>query len=257
MIDLKGKLAVIPGGSGGIGCAVAKAFAVHGADIVLGYLNNPGRAQQVVAEARRLGVKARAERVDATDYGAVKSWIAAIAAEHARIDILASCVGWSEHAFSPFKDQQPCMWGGILAQQFYAPVYLAHCVLPGMIARSSGRIITLGSDGAKAGQSGAAVACGGIGATIAFSKSLAREVARYGITVNVVCPGPTRTPALDMMTREPNVGAKLVEAAVRAIPMRRPGEPEEVANVFAFLASDAASYITGQALSVSGGLTMV
>ena len=256
MIDLKGKLALVPGGSGGIGSAVAQGLAACGADIVIGYLRNSARAQEVVETARKLGRTARADRIDATDYGAVKRWITAIESERA-IAILATCVGWSEHAFSPFKDQQPEMWGPLLAQQFYAPVYLAHCVLPGMIARGGGRIITLGSDGAKGGQSGAAVACGGIGGTIAFSKSLAREVARHGITVNVVCPGPTRTPALDKMVNEPNVGAKMVEAAVRAIPMRRPGEPEEVANAFVFLASDAASYVTGQALSVSGGLTMM
>jgi 2-hydroxycyclohexanecarboxyl-CoA dehydrogenase len=136
-------------------------------------------------------------------------------------------------------------------------VFLSHCVLPHMIARKAGRILHLGSDGAKGGQSGVAVACGGIGGAIAFSKSLAREVARHGITVNVVCPGPTRTPGLGEMMKDPNVGAKLVEGAIRAIPMKRPGEPREVANAFAFLASDAASYITGQALSVSGGLTMM
>jgi 2-hydroxycyclohexanecarboxyl-CoA dehydrogenase len=257
MIDLEGRVAVIPGGSGGIGSVVAETLAACGANVAVGYRRNRARAEQVVERALAQGRKARAERVDATDYAAVKRWIDAVAKEHGGIDILATCVGWTEHAFSPFKDQRPEMWSGIVAQQFYAPVYLAHCVLPHMVARQRGRIITLGSDGAKGGQSGVAVACGGIGGAIAFSKSLAREVARHGITVNVVCPGPTRTPGLDKMLKDPDVGAKLVEAAIRAVPMKRPGEPHEVASAFAFLASDAASYITGQALSVSGGLTMM
>jgi 2-hydroxycyclohexanecarboxyl-CoA dehydrogenase len=257
VIDLKGKLALVPGGSGGIGSAIAEVLAECGADVVVGYRRNRTRADEVVRGAQKMGRKARADSVDVSDYAAVKAWIDAVAAEHGRIDILANCVGWTEHDFSLFKDQKPEMWGAIVAQQFNAPVFLSHCVLPHMIARKAGRILHLGSDGAKGGQSGVAVACGGIGGAIAFSKSLAREVARHGITVNVVCPGPTRTPGLDEMMKDPNVGAKLVEGAIRAIPMKRPGEPREVANAFAFLASDAASYITGQALSVSGGLTMM
>jgi len=144
-----------------------------------------------------------------------------------------------------------------MAQQFWGAAYLAHAVLPHMIARQSGRIITLGTDGAKSGQSGVAIACAGSAGAISFSKSLAREVGRYGITVNVICPGPTVTPVLDIMLSQDNVGAKLVEGAIKAIPLRRAGEAREVAAAFAFLASPGGSYITGQAISVSGGLTMM
>lgn len=256
-LDLSGQFALVPGGSGGIGSHVAEVLAECGADIVVGYHSNPTRAEQVVAKAQALGRRARAEKIDAADYGAVKAWVDRNAAEFGSIDILATCVGWFERGFSLFKDQTPEQWPPMIAQQFWAQVYLAHAVLPGMIARKAGRIITLGSDGAKGGQSGVAVACGGVAGVIAFSKSLAREVGRYGITVNVVCPGPTVTPVLELMLSQGDVGAKLVEGAIKHIPLKRAGEAREVAAAFAFLASAGGGYITGQALSVSGGLTMM
>jgi 2-hydroxycyclohexanecarboxyl-CoA dehydrogenase len=256
-IDLTGQFALVPGGSGGIGSHVAEVLAECGADIVVGYHSNSARAEEVVAKAQALGRRARADKIDATNYDAVKTWVDRNAAEFGMIDILATCVGWFERGFSLFQDQTPDQWPKMIAQQFWAQIYLAHAVLPHMIARKSGRIITLGSDGAKSGQSGVAVPCGGIAGVISFSKSLAREVGRYGITVNVVCPGPTQTPVLDIMLSQDNIGAKLVEGAIKNIPLKRAGEAREVAAAFAFLASAGGSYITGQALSVSGGLTMM
>ncbi len=256
-LDLTGRFALVPGGSGGIGSHVAEVLAECGADIVVGYRSNSARAEEVVAKAQSLGRRARADKIDAADYNAVKAWVDGNVAEFGKIDILATCVGWLERGFSLFKDQTPNQWPRMIAEQFWAQIYLAHAVLPHMIARQSGRIITLGSDGAKGGQSGVAVACGGIAGVISFSKSLAREVGRYGITVNVVCAGPTHTPALQTMLSNDDVGAKLVEAAIKHIPLKRAGEAREVAAAFAFLGSEAGSYITGQALSVSGGLTMM
>lgn len=256
-MDLSGRFALVPGGSGGIGSHVAEVLAECGADIAVGYHSNPTRAEEVVAKAQSLGRRACAAKIDAADYDAVKSWVDRSTAEFGKVDILATCVGWFERGFSLFKDQTPDQWPKMIAQQFWAQIYLAHAVLPGMIGHKSGRIITLGSDGAKSGQSGVAVACGGVAGVISFSKSLAREVGRYGITVNVVCPGPTHTPVLDVMLSQADVGAKLVEGAIKHIPLKRAGEAREVAAAFAFLASEGGSYITGQALSVSGGLTMM
>ena len=256
-MDLSGQVALVPGGSGGIGSHVAEVLAECGADIVVGYHSNNKRAEEIVSKAKSLGRRARADRIDATHYEEVRRWIDGNAAEFGKIDILATCIGWMEGGFSLFKDQRPEQWGPMIAQQFWAQVYLAHAVLPHMISRETGRIITIASDGAKGGQSGVAIACAGLAGVIGFSKSLAREVGRYGITVNVVCPGPTRTPVLEAMLGRGDTGAKLVEGAIRSIPLKRPGEPREVAAMFAFLASDCGSYITGQALSVSGGLTMM
>lgn len=256
-MDLTGRFALVPGGSGGIGSHVAEVLAECGADIVVGYRSNAKRAEEVAAKARTLGRKARAEQVDVTTYGAAKGWVDRCSAEFGKIDILATCVGWFEQGFSLFTSQRPEQWPAMMAQQFWAQTYLAHAVLPGMIDRRVGRIITLGSDGAKAGQSGAAVANAGVGGVISLSKSLAREVGRYGITVNVVCPGPTETPVLNSMRSQGDVGAKLVEGAIKQIPLKRAGGAREVAAAFAFLASDGGSYITGQAISVSGGLTMM
>lgn len=256
-MDLTGRFALVPGGSGGIGSHVAEVLAECGADIVVGYRSNAKRAEEVAAKARALGRKARAEQVDVTGYEAAKGWVDRCSAEFGKIDILATCVGWFEQGFSLFAGQRPEQWPAMMAQQFWAQIYLAHAVLPGMIERKVGRIITLGSDGAKAGQSGAAVANAGVGGVISFSKSLAREVGRYGITVNVVCPGPTETPVLDAMRSQSDVGTKLVEGAIKQIPLKRAGEAREIAAAFAFLASDGGSYITGQAMSVSGGLTMM
>lgn len=257
LFDLTGQVALVPGGSGGIGSHVAEVLAECGADIAVGYYSNPTRAEEVVAKARALGRRALAEQVDVTDCAAAKAWVERTLDDLGRIDILATCVGWFERGFTLFKDQTPAQWPAMIAQQFWAAVYLTHAVLPHMIARQAGRIITLGTDGAKSGQSGVAVAAAGSAGVIGFSKSLAREVGRHGITVNVICPGPTVTPVLDIMLSQDNVGAKLVEGAIKAIPLRRAGEPREVAAVFAFLASPGGSYITGQALSVSGGLTMM
>ena len=257
LFDLTGLVALVPGGSGGIGSHVAEVLAECGADIVVGYHSNPGRAEEVVAKAKALGRRARAEQVDACDYDAAKAWVDRTQGEFGKIDVLATCIGWFERGFTLFKDQKPEQWPRMMAQQFWAQVYLAHAALPHMIARQAGRIITLGTDGAKSGQSGVAIACAGAAGVISFSKSLAREVGRYGITVNVICPGPTVTPVLDIMLSQDNVGAKLVEGAIKHIPLRRAGEAREVAAAFAFLASPGGGYVTGQALSVSGGLTMM
>jgi NAD(P)-dependent dehydrogenase (short-subunit alcohol dehydrogenase family) len=254
-LDLSGRVALVSGASGGIGSVVAEVLAECGADLALSYGRNRGRADEVARHARALGVRARLDQVDATDRLASKAWADAVRREYGKIDIVANCVG-SAGGFQLFREQSPDQWRQLIDQHLWAGVYLIHAVLDHMIERGRGRIIMLSSDGAKVGQSGAALGNAGSAGLIGFGKCLAREVARHDITVNAVCPGPTRTPILDRMIAGGDTGAKLAAAAARAIPMKRAGEPREVAAVFAFLASDAASFITGQSISVSGGLTM-
>lgn len=253
--DLSGKVALVPGASGGIGSAVAELLSECGASVVLGYARHRKAAEKVSEHARRQGVRVLLDRVDACDYDDVRRWTSNAVREFGAIDILANCVG-SSGAFKLFREQTVEEWKGLANQHFWAPIFLARAVIDGMVERKSGRIINLSSDGAKVGQSGAAVANGGNAAMIAFGKSLALEVARYGVTVNAVCPGPTRTQAIADLLASGNTGAKLVEALAKGVPMKRVAETREVAAVFVFLASDAAGFITGQSISVSGGLTM-
>ena len=255
MIDLKGKVALVPGGSGGIGSAVARVLAACGADIIVGYHSNKDLAMRIVEEVKQCGQRARADMVDATNRDEVKRWVDLTALEYGHIDILANCVGWHGH-FQLLKDQSPEEWLRIINIELMAAIYFAYSVLDHMVSRGAGRIITLSSDSAKAGETGAAISSAARGGVNAFSRTLARELAPHGITVNTVCPGPVNTPALSQMQADAGAGAKIVAALVRHIPMKRVADPQEVANVVAFLASDEASFITGQAISVSGGLTM-
>ncbi len=256
LFDLTGKVALVPGASGGIGSAVARTLAECGADVALGYATNRDAAAGAADAAAAFGVRTRVDQIDASDFAAVQRWTAAVTEDFGRIDILANCVG-SQGNFQLVRDQTAKQWSVLVAQHFFAGVFLARAVMDQMVARGAGRIINLSSDGAKSGQSGAAVANGASAGLVAFGKSLAREISRHGVTVNAVCPGPTKTPMLEAMLAGGDTGAKLAAAAINAIPMKRPGEAREVAAAFAFLASDAGAYITGQAISVSGGLTMI
>ena len=239
------------GGAGAIGAAVCHRLAKNGRRVVVVDLD-ADRAAQVAADLAGPGHHAVAVDVSETD--AVRRRVDELPAELGPIDTLVNVAGWDR--FIPFVETTPDFWEKVVAVNYRGALNTVHAVLPGMIERRRGRIVSVASDAARVGSSLESVYAGAKGAVISFSKSVAREVARYGITVNVVCPGPTDTPLIRGMADELGKGEAFVDALTRAVPMRRLATPEDVAPAVAFLASDDAAFITGQTLSVSGGLTM-
>jgi len=253
MSQLQGKTAIVAGGGGGIGRAVALALAKAGADIaVLDIVQT--NAEKVSAEVKTLGVDAFAYPVDLTKKAEVDRMMSEVI-ERGRIDILVNCQGWDR--FEPFVESTDETWEKLIGINFKSVLRTTRAVLPHMISRGSGKIINIASDAGRVGSSWEAVYSGTKGAVIAFSKTIAREVARYKINVNVVCPGLTETPLLDAIRSQSEQTTKIVEAITKATPFRRTAKPEEIAQAVLFLSSPAADFITGQTLSVSGGLTMV
>jgi 2-hydroxycyclohexanecarboxyl-CoA dehydrogenase len=257
MINLEGRVALVPGSNGGIGSVVAETLAKAGAHVALTYNSKKTRVEEVADLARKLGRRVSVDKLNARDRHAIDAWVKDKIAEFGRVDILMNCVGWSGHtAFVLFTEQDPDKWPEVMDVEMMSLAYLARAVIHHMIERRYGRIVTIGSDSSKVGESGAAISAAARAGNNAFSKSLAREVGRFNITVNTVCPGPTDTPVLNALQSSGDVGERLVAKLKVLNSMKRIGMPQEVANVAVFLASDEASYVTGQAISVSGGLTM-
>jgi 2-hydroxycyclohexanecarboxyl-CoA dehydrogenase len=240
---LTGRLAVVTGATGGIGSAVCRRLAAEGARVAVTDLE----LEPCQALAAEIGGSAHS--LDVTDAAAA----AALAKELAEAEILVNNAGWDR--VMPFLETDPAFWDRCLAINLRGSIAVSHAFAGRMAARGRGRIVTVASDAGRVGSSGEVVYSAAKGGLIAFTKGLARELARYQVNVNCVCPGPTDTPFLDVFEGER--GRKIIDAMVRAVPMRRLAQPDEVAAAVAFLASDDAAYITGQALSVSGGLTMV
>jgi 2-hydroxycyclohexanecarboxyl-CoA dehydrogenase len=209
-------------------------------------------ARTVAAEIERAGGRAVAVALDVTDQRSVDAAVARIAAELGPVEIAVNNAGWDE--LRPFLETDEAFWSRVIDVNFTGGLRVTRAVLPGMVDRGWGRLVNIGSDAGRVGSSQESVYSGAKGGVIAFTKTIAREVARSGVTANTVCPGPTRTPMLEQMTLAG--GERLVESLVRAVPMRRLAEPEDIAAAVAFLASERAGYVTGQTLSVSGGLTM-
>jgi 2-hydroxycyclohexanecarboxyl-CoA dehydrogenase len=243
-----GKLVVVTGAGSGIGRAVATAVAELGGRVVLGDLNQPA-AEQVAAMLRESGAVAVARRLDVTVAESVHAFAASVLGDSGVPDVLVNTVGWD--VIQPFVENTPEYWDQIVDLNFLGPVRVTRAFLDGMIERGAGAIVNVASDAGRVGSTGETVYAGAKGGVIAFTKSLAREMARHGIRVNCVCPGPTDTP---LFRSQPE---KMQQALERAIPLRRVARPSEVADAIAFLASDRSTFITGQVLSVSGGLTMV
>jgi 2-hydroxycyclohexanecarboxyl-CoA dehydrogenase len=192
--------------------------------------------------------------LDVTDTTRVNEGLDRVQAELGGIDILVNNAGWDE--FRPFLETSEEFWDRVIDLNFKGCLRTCRRAVPGMVERGYGRVVNIASDAARVGSSLEAVYSGAKGGVVAFSKTLAREVARSGVTVNCVCPGPTETPMLAEIAGSGEGSEKVLEAMRRAVPMRRLGRPEDIAAAVAFLASEEAGFITGQTLSVSGGLTM-
>jgi 2-hydroxycyclohexanecarboxyl-CoA dehydrogenase len=253
MKGLRDKVAVVTGGGGGIGAAICRRFAEE--DTVVAVLDLDGEAaDRVAGEIHAAGGKAKAYPVDLTVQEQVQATVAALEQDLGPIDVLVNNAGWDRAA--PFLETDKALWDKIVAVNLYGPLYMHHAVLSRMAARGKGRVVNIASDAARVGSSGESVYAFCKGGLVAFSKTIARELARQKINVNVVCPGPTDTALFRDFAGEGERGEKLRAALIKAIPFGRLGEPEDVAGIVVFLASDEAAFITGQVISVSGGLTM-
>jgi len=239
---VNGGIAVVTGAAGGIGSAICRRMAAGGYRVAATDLD----VDQCQALARELNGSAHA--LDVTDAAAS----GALAAELGEVAVVVNNAGWDR--FMPFLETTPELWEKLLRINLFGQIAVAHAFARGMAERGHGVIVNVSSDAGKVGSTGETVYAAAKGGVITFTRSLARELARHGVRVNCVCPGPTDTPFLDVFQSEG--GQKVVEAMTRAVPMRRLAQPDEIAAAVAFLASDDARFITGQALSVSGGLTM-
>jgi len=253
MKGIKDKVVVVTGGAGGIGAAICRRFAEDGAKVAV-FDVNAEAAATVAAQIRQQGGQAAPFAMDLTSQESVVAAVNAAEAELGPIDILVNNAGWDKAA--PFLKTDKALWEKIVAVNLYGALYMHHAVLPGMAARGAGRVINVASDAARVGSSGEAVYAFCKGGLVSFSKTMARELARKQISVNVVCPGPTDTALFRDFAGEGEQGEKLKSALTKAIPFGRLGQPEDLPGIVAFLASDEAAFITGQIISVSGGLTM-
>ncbi len=253
MQKLKNKIVIVTGGAGGIGGATCRRFAAEGAKVAVFDMNFEA-ATQVAQDIQAAGGQAAAFKCDITHRAEVDAAVAATEAQLGPIDVLVNNAGWD--VFKPFTKTTPDQWERLIAINLTGALHMHHAVLPGMAARKSGRIVNISSDAARVGSSGEAVYAACKGGLVAFSKTIAREHARHGITVNVVCPGPTDTALFADYKEGAGNPEKLLEAFTRAIPLGRIGQPEDLPGAILFFASDDAAFITGQVLSVSGGLTM-
>jgi len=251
-MDLKEKVAIVTGAGGGIGRGIALKFGPLGARVVAADIKVTG-ANETISLLEKSGAKGLALSSDITDRGQVQEMVNATLNTFGKLDILVNNAGWD--IIEPFIKNTPEYWEKIIAINLKGPIFCIRAVLDPMMERKYGKIVNISSDAGRVGSSGEAVYSACKGGIIAFTKTIAREMARYQINVNCVCPGPTDTPLLAELTRG-ETGAKIIEAMTKATPFRRLAKAEDIAGAVAFLASDEAGFITGQTLSVSGGLTM-
>jgi len=252
MRGLQGKVALVTGAANGIGRAIALRLAGEGCIVGILDVDETG-ALDCAGQIQARGGHSHVELADVGDYQAVARAVESLEAARGAVEILVNNAGWDRAA--NFLDTEPAFWNKVIRINLYGPLNVHHCVLKRMAARGRGVVVNIASDAGRVGSSGEAVYSACKGGVIALTKTLARELVGKGIRLNTVCPGPTDTAILRSFAEGPD-GAKILEGLKRAIPMRRLGTPEDYPGIVAFLASDDAAYITGQTISVSGGLTM-
>jgi 2-hydroxycyclohexanecarboxyl-CoA dehydrogenase len=245
MDEMKGRAVIVTGGASGIGRATALLLAREGARVFIGDVDEAGgRATEAAASGAAEFLK-----LDLADPTSIEGFAAAVHGRVGRVDGLVNGAGWDR--IQPFIENPPEMWESLIAINLMGAIRLTRAVLPPMIEAQVGKIVNISSDAGRVGSMGETVYAAAKGGLIAFTKSLAREMARHKLNVNCVCPGPTDTP---LFQRQPD---RMKEALTRAIPFRRIAQPEDIAEAVLFFVGARSDYITGQVLSVSGGLTMV
>jgi len=252
MRGLTGKVAVITGAAGGIGTALSKRFCEEGVHIVAVDVNET--SLQMLKDSIGNSSLLTLIQLDITDHAAVQKEIEAVSQKLGRIDILVNNAGWDVPI--QFLESSPDFWQKVININLLGALNLQHSVVPIMIKNGGGKVINIASDAGRVGSSGESVYSACKGGLIAFSKTLARECAKNNVLVNVVCPGPTETALLKSFIGEGDYGKKIYDGLLRSIPLKRLGQPEDIPGIVLFLGSDEANFITGQVISVSGGLTM-
>jgi 2-hydroxycyclohexanecarboxyl-CoA dehydrogenase len=253
MRGLDGRRVILTGGASGIGRATTLRLAEEGCVVGVFDQNLAGAEETVRLCAGKRG-RVLAFQVDITDRDAVAAAADKFETTAGPVELLANVAGWDIPV--AFLETDRAFWDKVIGINLYGPLNLHHVVVKRMVERGFGRVVNVASDAGRVGSSGEAVYSACKGGLISFTKTVARELARKNIILNVVCPGPTDTPLFDAFTKSSPAGGKIAEGLARAIPLRRLGQPDDYPGMIAFLLSDDAAYITGQTISVSGGLTM-
>ena len=250
---MSNRVALVTGGAQGIGKGIATTLGEEGFRVAVADLNL-GLAEETAKEISAAGGEAIAVEIDVTSLASVQAAVAAVESGLGPVEVVVNNAGWDD--FMPFVATDEAFWDKILDINYKGALRVLRTVVPGMTERGFGRVINIGSDAGRVGSSLEAVYSGAKGGIIAFTKTLAREVATKGVTANTVCPGPTDTPALRKFAEGSGDAEKVIGGMTRAVPMKRLGTPADIGPAVAFFASDGAGFVTGQTLSVSGGLTM-
>lgn len=251
--DRPRRTALVTGGGRGIGREICFGLSQQSRRVAVADVRR-AEAEETVATIRANGAEAIAVTMDVADTESVAAAMGQVVDELGPVEILVNCAGWDE--LKPFLDTDEEFWDRIIEINYKGTLRTVHQCLPSMIEAGWGRIVNIGSDAGRVGSSMEAVYSGAKGGIIAFTKTIAREVAQSGITANTVCPGPTATPLLDEITSASSDGDRIIGAMARAVPMKRLGQPDEVASAVVYFCSEEAGFVSGQTLSVSGGLTM-